>query len=379
MPVPATTGQLRENVLDMEIADYIVMKVISTGLHEFGGSTAGYTETPIHGTKLSLLNTFIYMVKVEKGLLIADRVRSHSISWDSLNKQKAIEGNSWNSSNLIPFMTSNTAPSGIVTASSVGSNQYGAFQSFDGKLSGAGKNVWYTNGESTGWLAYEFPEPKIVRKYAVTCGEATDTVASSPKEWFFEGWDGVNWIQLDYVTSQINWSESQKRHFPIDNNKPYMKYRMNVLANNSSAFLSIGELEMFEFGGIMRSLTGGVTNADEIGQLSLIDKNKGGWPANNEWDKYIVNFPIDKIQPGKTLDDVFHWNVGVATWCQETPVTGTRHHDGVTTGASGHRIWRGSANTSGSVRKEVNYSNFSVSSISGTTIGYRPVFEYREK
>ncbi|TQK62109.1 hypothetical protein FB479_106192 [Brevibacillus sp. AG162] len=379
MPVPATTGQLQENVLDMEIADYIVMKVTSTGLHEFGGTTAGYTETPVNGTKQSLLNTFIYMVKVDKGLLIADRVRSHSVSWDSLNVQKAIEGNTWNSANLIPVMTSNTSPSGIVSASSVSSNQNGAFQAFDGKLVGAWKNVWYTNGESTGWLAYEFPEPKIVRKYTVICGDATDTPASSPKDWIFEGWDGDKWDQLDYVYGQTNWSGSQKRHFLIENNTPYRKYRINVFSNNGSAFLSIGELEMFEFTGIMRSLTGGVTNADGNGHLSLIDKNQGGWPTNNEWDKYIVNFPIDKIQPGKSLDDVFHWKVGVATWCQETPVNGTRHHDGVTAGASIHRIWRGSANVSGSVRQEVNYSNFSGSSISSTTIGYRPVFEYREK
>ncbi|MGG4455804.1 hypothetical protein [Brevibacillus porteri] len=307
MPVPATTGQLRENVLDMEIGDYIVMKVTSTGLHEFGGTTASYTETPVNGT----------------------------------------------------------------------SNQNGAFQAFDGKLVGAWKNVWYTNGESAGWLAYEFPDPKIVRKYMVICGDATDTPASSPKEWIRLGWGQVESTRLCFC--QTNWSGSQKRHFLIDNNTPYSKYRINVFSNNGSAFLSIGELEMFEFGGIMRSLTGGVANVDEKGHLSHIDKNKGGWPTNNEWDKYIVNFPIDKIQPGKTLDDVFHWNVGVATWCQETPVTGTRHHDGVTTGASGHRIWRGSANANGSVRNEENYSNFSGSSISSTTIGYRPLFEYREK
>lgn len=377
MPVPATTGQLRENFLDMKIADYIVMKVTSTGLHEFGGSIAGYTETPVNGTKQSLLNTFIYMVKVDKGLLIADRVRSHSVSWDLLNVQKAIEGSSWNSSNLIPIMTSDKAPSGIVSASSVGSNQNGAFQAFDGKLIGAGKNVWYTNGESTGWLSYEFPEPKIVRKYTVTCGEATDTPASSPKEWFFEGWDGAEWNQLDYVSGQINWSGSQKRHFLLNNNRPFIKYRINILANNGAAFLSIGELEMFEFGGIMRSLTGGVSNADDNGTPSLTDKNKGAWPQNNEWDKYIVNFPSDKIQPGKTLDEVFHWDVGVATWCQETPVKGMRHHDGVTVGAAEHRIWRGSSHASGS-RKAVNYLNFSVSSTSGVTIGYRPVFEYKE-
>lgn len=51
----------------------------------------------------------------------------------------------------------------------------------------------------------------------------------------------------------------------------------------------------------------------------------GGCPANNEWDKYIVNFLKHLIKPDKTLDSVFHYtrdvpnNTGVYTWCQDTP------------------------------------------------------------
>lgn len=93
MPTPATTGQLRVNIADMQIGDYIVCKYnASSGavgtFSELGTSTA--TEIPITGTATP--NGTFYFVKVAKGLLVADRVVQVSISWDTLNAGKYIEG-----------------------------------------------------------------------------------------------------------------------------------------------------------------------------------------------------------------------------------------------------------------------------------------------
>ncbi|WP_340401296.1 hypothetical protein [Paenibacillus sp. FSL H8-0079] len=95
MAVPATTGQLREKLSDMEIGDYIVWKYDNTiNGYIFGGSTTGYTEIPLTGNPLASmpLKYFWYVIKVDRGLLIADRVVNNTITWDWLNSNKFVEG-----------------------------------------------------------------------------------------------------------------------------------------------------------------------------------------------------------------------------------------------------------------------------------------------
>lgn len=93
MPVPATAGQLRSNIKDMEIGDYIVWRYDSSG-EQFMDGTLGATEIPVGGLvgTTSLNNYFWYAIKVDKGLLISDRIRHHTVTWDSMNANKIIEG-----------------------------------------------------------------------------------------------------------------------------------------------------------------------------------------------------------------------------------------------------------------------------------------------
>ncbi|CAH0122554.1 hypothetical protein PAE9249_05126 [Paenibacillus sp. CECT 9249] len=95
MPMPATTGQLRDRIQDMKIGDYIVFhynqatNTVSTG-------TGGFEECPVTGSLYSgngnPPSSFWYMIKVDRGLLISDRVSLVNISWDTLNSWKWIEG-----------------------------------------------------------------------------------------------------------------------------------------------------------------------------------------------------------------------------------------------------------------------------------------------
>jgi hypothetical protein len=215
MGVPATTGQLRTSIQDMQIGDYIVCNYTASSgavgtFSNFGG-TAG-TEIPVSGSGTP--NGTFYFVKVAKGLLVADRVVQYSISWDTLNAGKFIEGKT------------------------------------------------------------------------MTLGTTS---------------------------------------------------------------------------GILRSLTGGVAYADASGNKSTTDLGYGAFPVNNEFDKYILNFPQELIQSGRILDDVFH-HISVKSWTQDTPI--------ITIGASSNRVSRGGSGTA-------TFSQVS-SSTSNTTIGFRPCFEFIE-
>lgn len=93
MGVPATTGRLFTSLAGMEVGDYIVCNYqASSGavgtFHNLGGSPT--IEIPVTGTATP--NGSFYFIKVDKGLLIADRVVQRSISWATLNTGKLIQG-----------------------------------------------------------------------------------------------------------------------------------------------------------------------------------------------------------------------------------------------------------------------------------------------
>ena len=109
MPVPATTGQLRNKISDMEVGDYCTcmrtsLTLALTKIYNFGsGSTS---EIPLAGlnTTAGVSGSF-YFVKVDKGLLVADRVVFNTISWDQLNLVKWIEGVDFESIGIIRSLT----------------------------------------------------------------------------------------------------------------------------------------------------------------------------------------------------------------------------------------------------------------------------------
>ncbi|WP_342423193.1 discoidin domain-containing protein [Paenibacillus sp. FSL E2-0178] len=359
MATPATTGQLRTTVSEMKVGDYIKVGSLNGGSWLLNNGT---TELPTAGIPYanSFANYYFYMIKVARGLLIADRVTQNTGSWDSFNTNKLIQGVPWDSGNLIPVMTSNAAPSGVASASNIYAAANDAYKAFDGSVS----TLWATGTASLPHtLSYEFPSSKLITAYSITpASDLAGRAAQSPKNFNLEAWDGSNWVVLDERVGVINWTIGVTKTFLFLNKTSYSKFRLQIFSNNNGdAPVSIGEFKLMEMTGIFRSLTGGVAYADANGNISTTDQSKGAWPTNNEWDKYIVNFPVGKIQTGKTLDDVFHWS-GVFTWTQDTPA--------LALAAATIRISR--SNTT-AIRLM-----FVASSSAGATYGFRPVLEYKE-
>jgi hypothetical protein len=142
---------------------------------------------------------------------------------------------------LTPLMTSNTTPSGIVSASSILATNYDAWKAFDGN---AATSEWLTaNNTPTGWLAYEFTTPKKVAKYIMNPATAS-APSSVPRDWTFEGWTGSSWVVLDTVTGNSG-TANVTRNFV--NTTAYIKYRINITLNNGSTlYTGIRELSLYE-------------------------------------------------------------------------------------------------------------------------------------
>ncbi|QSF43563.1 discoidin domain-containing protein [Paenibacillus tianjinensis] len=338
----------------MAVGDYIICKYVASSgavgvFSELGTSVVA--EIPVLGAVAP--NGTFYFVKTAKGLLISDRVIQNSISWDVLNSGKYIQGTPFLMSN--DAMTSSNTPAPFVASASSYNTVYEPWKAFDKTTS----TMWYVNATS-GWIKLDFGKTYKVVQYSITSASTNQT----PKTWTFEGSnDNTNWTTLDTRTNITAWTENAKQTFVVSSSTEYRYFRLNISANNGNANIRIDSLDIeYSINDCkIRSLTGGVAYADANGNSSISNSNLGAWPTNNEWDKYIVNFPASKIQSGKTLDDVFHWN-GVHTLVSETPI--------LSWAAASNRVMRGNY-TANSV--------FSPTSAQTTTaIGFRPVLEYKE-
>jgi hypothetical protein len=142
---------------------------------------------------------------------------------------------------LTPQMTSNTTPSGIVTASSNYGGGYDPFLAFNRN---PGDTGWITSANNiTGWVAYEFISPKIVASYQVfPAGPGSPT--SVARDWTFEGWNGSTYIVLDTVTGNSGTATVTRS---IANTTAYIKYRLNITANNGNGnYTGTTELYLLE-------------------------------------------------------------------------------------------------------------------------------------
>lgn len=98
-------------------------------------------------------------------------------------------------------MTSNTAPSGMVSASSEYSGM-SAFQAFDG----AAGTMWGTaiNAGTPAWLEYDFPAPKTVTSYQLTFVNGS-LWQRGPRDWQFQAWNGSSWVNLQSISGETCW------------------------------------------------------------------------------------------------------------------------------------------------------------------------------
>ncbi|TVX97976.1 discoidin domain-containing protein [Cohnella terricola] len=159
--------------------------------------------------------------------------------------------------NVIPRMTSNISPSGIVNASNKAVEAWKAFN----RTNDYG---WQPGTGYPQWISYEFPSGICINTYSIQASFFS-TEKQSPKDWVFEGSnDGIAWKLLDEKVNQINWTASEKRVYSFENITPFKLYRLNIKSNNGSSLgVIIEEFEMME-PGIMNAYVSNGSYESEI-------------------------------------------------------------------------------------------------------------------
>lgn len=137
--------------------------------------------------------------------------------------------------NLVPTMTSNTAPSGTVSGSSSNGSTYAEYKAFD-KISSA---QWMATAIPC-WLKYDFGYAVTVASYTIDSRARTDL---APKTWILEGSnDGSNWTTLDSQSNITSWGSINS--YNIASPGSYRYYRISISVGISGTYCTIAELTL---------------------------------------------------------------------------------------------------------------------------------------
>ena len=181
---------------------------------------------------------------------------------------------------LIPDMTSNSAPSGTASVSSEYSATYTAWKAMDD----SNLSYWRSSTPTNEWIEYEFASSIKINKYTMTAYSSSTT--NAPNTWTFEGYNGATWDTLDSQTG-ITWSGSfEKKEYTFSNTTSYTKYRINISTVNGGAYVLLAEIEMMK--GSDNSDTTDTfteyTGTDEFGVIKTIQN----WNDGNNY--FLSNY-----------------------------------------------------------------------------------------
>lgn len=328
---PNQTIKICRTLSEMKIGDIIPCRytAATTSFSELGSCIM--PEIPFGGSSSS--DGLFFFRKVDVGLYIADRPVHHSATWGGLNNLKLVKGSPFRNQ-ITPSSISHTFPDAyadyniadLSKPTDVGSSCGFMLLSWD-----SGRNyVQFTlpisvKVSSISLLCYSAGGCEHVTKFTVT---ASDSSSFATETIIGKGNYATPGTFVDY---------------PLNTDSEYKYYRVYVdewYAGNGGDGQNIQRLYLFQDIGLIRMPTGGCAYANASGAKVLTNANLGGWPVNNEWDKYVVKSTLGgKITAGD--DNVWHWKPGCATWCQDVILPGMNPSNPTTITDSSYRTLRG--------------------------------------
>ncbi|GAB4512962.1 MAG: hypothetical protein Tsb0019_10020 [Roseibium sp.] len=122
--------------------------------------------------------------------------------------------------NPVPDMTSNTAPSGTVSASNGSASAWQLFNRSEGKV--------VLSAGAAGWVQYSFPDAVVIDGYMLQAPNDNSQNDDMPWQWTIEASnDGSNWSILDTQDGQDTWASNEWRQYAFHNETAYSHYRLS--------------------------------------------------------------------------------------------------------------------------------------------------------
>lgn len=393
----------KTTLASMEIGDVISCEYISnTGNNSNGFNNLGNDTKPPIDPKVSSANPdgSFFFIKVDKGLLIADRVLQHTVRWDQLNLSKLINGSlyrmHYNSQKISPgCLIDYIDPKTIYFRTLTGVAHTGAYIAIQKPMKATGTLVVEYDYYCTGSYS------SAKNHYLHICKDfkTTEAYYNSPANlnagvFFNGGFSPINtWVKIKYTINFTNNTQS----ILVNNTGHSVGYTTPTgmtATDDVYVCIGVGPYEValndglrnlkFTYNGevseidftipnvLVRSMTGGIAALAANGTPSLTHTGLGAFPTENEYDKYIKGSTLGgKITPGDNaiwnINDKFHW-------CKEPALLGT-HVSATGTTAVALNTWRIAR---GFETRPSAFKGLGLNIASGAdaVIGFRPVLEY---
>lgn len=267
--------------------------------------------------------------------------------------------------NPVPVMTSNTAPSGVVSSSNGSASAWQVFNRAEGKV--------VLSAGASGWLQYRFPSAIVIDAYMLQAPSDNSQNDDMPWQWNIEGSsNGTTWTILDTQDGQDTWASSEWREYAFHNETAYEYYRMRFTQGGGSTSdnSAIGQIVFHQSGptqtpfDLTASDVAGINDdagfqASDVGRHVRIRGSEGFW----RWLKItdVTSTTVVKVQVyGQTLPDTSSqsiWRLGA--WSETTgwPETVGWHKNRLVfagTSAEPQKIWESQTE---------DFNNFSVSHV----------------
>jgi hypothetical protein len=213
---------------------------------------------PLAESRFPTVDARLDWLEGQAGKILAENSKQLDLSQGTFTNTELVNGKiqlklvgligSGYTGNIIPKMTSNTTPEGVVLYHyQANIDTWAAFRAFNQVTNASGMESWGTyNGPyvNIGYIGYKFTNKKAIVAYSIK----GNTPNRLPKTWTFEGLDDSNvWHVLDTRNNITDWVAATKKTFEFSNTTIYIAYRINYTAiNGGTTECNIDEIEMME-------------------------------------------------------------------------------------------------------------------------------------
>lgn len=224
--------------------------------------------------------------------------------------------------NAIPNMTANNAPAGYTAVGSttravvapggtflgrtypLGLAACDYFHAFDN----SDDTYWAGNVAQVGTLEMQIAAPFVCTGYTIYAALDNNDVTYlntdfSPSTFYFEGYDGVNWITLDFQDNYVLYDNDRSVFFEIPNEVAYQRYRLRVLK-----LVKNGPIEVR----VRRLVMRGQTNTLTITASGIVGINR---------DQGFAATDVGRLIRIQGQDNFWRW-FRIASYVSPTQVTG---------------------------------------------------------
>lgn len=173
---------------------------------------------------------------------------------------------------------------------------------------------WHSAGEANPYLKIFSKKEKIISNGFIFTNRNSDQFPQAPSSCIVYGSNDNENFEKIYESSSFPQNARAVSYHYFNSQVEYLYYQFNF--SGSTGYVAIGELELIKEYDYKDS------------SPSPINKNQGGWPISNDWDKYVWKNDLNgKIDPG----DNNIWNYkNIASICKNVSllslvdVTGSR-------------------------------------------------------